>query len=71
MTLTPAYNRDYPSATTVIEDYLAGKDFILNDITSRWHGRYCSCRDFPDQQVKLRYRNLTRATTATYMPEPK
>ena len=68
MTLTPAYGRDYPSAKTVIQDYLAGSDFILNDITSRYDGKPCSCHDFPNQQVTLRYRKLHRATTAVYVP---
>ena len=71
MTLTPAYGRDYSSAEAVIKDYQAGKDFIINDVTSPYHGKYCSSRDFPDQEVKLRYRKLRRATMATYIPESK
>jgi len=62
ITLTPAYGRDYKSSQSVIKDYLAGKDFILNDITSPWNGKPCSCRDFPNQQVKIRYHNLQRIT---------
>ena len=68
MTLTPAYGRDYPSAKAAKADYLAGKDFVLNDITSPYDGKYCSCRDFPNQQVMLRYRKLQRVTTAVYVP---
>ena len=65
-TLTPAYNRDYKSATAATLDYLSGKDFILADISSQWDGKPCSCRDFPNQCVVLRYYKFRRTTTATY-----
>jgi hypothetical protein len=39
ITLTPAYGRDYPSKQAVINDLLAGKDFIFNDYSSRWNGK--------------------------------
>ena len=65
MTLTPAYGRDYTSAAKAIEDYLAGRDFILNDITSPWDGKPCSCRDFPNQEVKLRYNRQRNVVLAT------
>ncbi len=45
-TLTPAYGRDYRTATQVIEDFYKGKDFVFNNIANRYHGSYCSCRDF-------------------------
>jgi len=59
-TLTPAYGRDYASAKKAKADYLAGKDFILNDITSRWDGKPCSARDFLGQAVNIRYHKLAR-----------
>lgn len=34
--LTPAYGRDYYNATTAKGNFLDGRDFILNDITSPW-----------------------------------
>jgi hypothetical protein len=63
-TLTPAYGRDYKSAKAVKEDYLTGKDFIYNNITSPYHGKMCSYRDFPGETVTLRYNALRRVTTA-------
>lgn len=54
-TLTPAYGRDYKTATAAEAAYSNGDDFILNDITSRWDGKPCSIRDFPGEAVKLRF----------------
>lgn len=61
--LTPAYGRDYKSAKAVIADYEGGKDFILNDITSQWDGKYCSIRDFPEEVIQLRYNKYRKVTT--------
>lgn len=44
--LTPAYGRDYHNATTAKGDFLAGRDFILNDITSQWDGKPCNIDAF-------------------------
>lgn len=57
-TLTPAYGRDYTSQKAALKDYYDGKDFILNDITSRWDGKPCSCSDFPNTAVIIRYNRL-------------
>ena len=55
-TLTPAYGRDYKTAKEAMDAFDAGKDFVLNDATSRWHGKPCSKRDFPEgADMKLRY----------------
>ena len=59
-TLTPAYGKDYKSAKAAIAAYNEGADFILADITSPWHGKPCSARDFPSERVCLRYYNKTR-----------
>ena len=65
-TLTPAYGREYKSAKEAKADYFAGKDFILNDVSSPYNGKYCSCRDFVGQQITLRYHLLSRITTAIF-----
>ena len=58
-TLTPMYGRDYKSKTDVENDFRAGKDFKLNDPTSRWDGKPCSIRDFKTgESVTLRYKRL-------------
>jgi len=66
--LTPAYGRDYTSKAQATEAYQSGKDWILNDITSPWDGKYCSCRDFPGEPVKLRYSKLRKSTITQYDP---
>ena len=38
ITVTPAYGRDYTSAKAALADWAADKDFILQDVTSRWDG---------------------------------
>ncbi len=60
--LTPAYGRDYKTAEAVQKDYLEGKDFILNDVTSKWNGAYCSCRDLSGKIVELRYDKKRKLT---------
>ena len=65
-TLTPAYGRDYHNARTAKHDYLSGKDFVFNDVTSKYHGKYCSCTDFVGEQVTLRYHRLSRTTTVKF-----
>lgn len=59
ITLTPAYGRDYKSGSDAREDFEAGLDFILNDISSPYDGKPCSIRDFSDgTDIKLRYKKL-------------
>ena len=57
-TLTPAYGRDYKSAAEALKAYKDGKDFVLNDVTSRWNGAYCSVRDNLPGPIFLRYNKL-------------
>lgn len=60
--LTPAYGRKYKSGLHMINDYMDGKDFkVLN-------GAYCSCRDFPNEEVILSV-GSGRYVYATYNPE--
>ncbi len=63
MTLTPAHGRDYKSIAALKKDINAGKDFILNDITSRWNGKPCSACNFKGQRVQFRYNKLRHVTT--------
>ena len=52
-TLTPAYGADYKTIKEVTEAYDSGKDFVFN--LPVWGARYCSCRDFPNESVLLRF----------------
>ena len=63
MTLTPAYGRDYTSKKSVLADFLAGKDFILNDVGSRWDGEPINKEQIEEEgktTVRVRYKRLTR-----------
>ncbi len=60
-TLTPAYGRVYSTKKQVLTDLNCPKDFIFNDISSAYDGKYCSIKDFPGERVKVRYgRGLTK-----------
>jgi len=56
MSLSPRYT-DYKNANDAIKAYKAGKDFTLNDISSKWNNMACSIRDFPNDSVTIRYDN--------------
>ena len=60
ITLIPAYNRDYKSVKAVKQDWEAGKDFQIADISSKWNGSYTSIRD-NHKEVKIRYKRNTKA----------
>ncbi len=55
MALLPAHGRKYNNKAEVTEAYLCGKDFILADISSPEDGRLCSCIDFLNQPMEVRY----------------
>lgn len=67
--LTPAYGKDYKSRNEAVEAYKSGKDWILHDPTSRWNGRYCSCRDFVGQTVELRYNKKQDVVLVNHNPK--
>jgi hypothetical protein len=66
MALVPAYGRDYKNIKEVTEAYLGGADFVLNDISSRWDGAYCSGRDFVGESVEIRYAKKTKVVYLTF-----
>lgn len=65
ITVTPAYGRDYQSGKAALAAWKDGQDFLLRDITSRWDGKPCSCRDFATAaRVAIRYDNLRKVVIA-------
>jgi hypothetical protein len=61
ITLSPAYGHDYKVSEEAIAAYNAGKDFILNDISSRWHGLPANNADLKGEGImKLRYCKLSK-----------
>lgn len=63
LTVVPAYGRDYKSARAVREDWAAGKDFRIADLSSPDDGRYINNRDacglVGPHALNVRYKNLT------------
>lgn len=67
ISLTPACGRDYTSSKAAIADLVAGKDFILNDVSSQWNGKSCSIHDFPPPCIfRIRYKQMYRVCTYTH-----
>jgi hypothetical protein len=59
--VSPAYGRDYKSEVGARNDWLAGKDFVYENIEG--NGRYCSKRDFGKNDViELRFNRKTDFT---------
>lgn len=71
--LTPAYGRVYETFKEVDDAYAQGDDFIFHDPSSRWNGKYCSCRDFFGEKVELRFgKNLEHGSVVmVHKQEPK
>lgn len=42
ITLAPTPGRDYPSELRVLEHLKEGRDFIVQDVSSRWDGKPCN-----------------------------
>ncbi len=62
-TLVPAYGRDYKSKKAAFDDFEAGKDFIIADITSRWDGKLANIESFKRMgvsEVFIRFNRLTK-----------
>ncbi len=65
MNLTPAYGRDYKSAKDVLNDWEAGKDFVVADVMNQNHGAYINKQDALDNyisSVNIRYKKLRAVT---------
>jgi len=55
MIILQPYLKDYKSKAEVLADFNAGKDFILNDMNSRWDGKPISIRDLEGLKIEFRY----------------
>ena len=65
ITVSPVYGRDYKGVHAAKADWFAGKDFVLESTSDGPHfgGRYCSKRDFADDEVINIYFNKKRQFT--------
>jgi hypothetical protein len=56
LTCIPAYGRDYNSADAVLVHWRAGKDFLIQDVSCPYNGRYLNKQDAPSNTTfKVRY----------------
>ena len=60
MTVSPAYGKDYTTAKDAIAAWNSGKDFIIQDITHPYCGKYVSKRDLTTETVYIRFNNNTK-----------
>ena len=77
LTVVPAYGRDYKSEEEVFKDFLAGKDFLVMDISCPYDGKYCSIHDLGDYtHIKARYQRkeqfaIIRNVNGSWTLEPE
>lgn len=64
--LTPAYGRDYRTKEEVEEAYKSGVDMVRNLPVGQ---QYCSCRDFPNETVQIRFYQNRNLTTCMHTPK--
>lgn len=61
LNLVPAYGRDYKNQKAVKADWEADKDFIINDVSSRWDGKAINRIQLSDGDVVyIRYNKLRK-----------
>lgn len=66
--LTPAYGRDYHSADKAKGDFLAGRDFVLQDISSPWDGKLCNLEAFASGVIVQLYYDHKRKSCLVKTP---
>lgn len=69
LNLVPAYGRDYKNQKAVKADWEADKDFIINDVSSRWDGKAINRIQLSDGDVVyIRYNKLQRVIRIEVKP---
>ena len=66
--LTPAYGRDYHSAAKAKGDFLAGRDFVLEDFTSPWDRKPCNLEAFASGVIVQLYYDHNRKSCLVKTP---
>ena len=69
MNLIPAYGRDYKSAKAVQDDFHNDKDFLIADVTSRWHGKPVNKSQLVSagtRRATIRYKKLRNVTVISF-----
>lgn len=61
LTVSPAYGRDYRTAKAAKADWEAGKDFLVQDMSSKWDGKPINLEDARTagiQEINIRFRQM-------------
>lgn len=66
--LIPAYGRDYFSASEAKGDFLAGRDFIIRDVSSKWDGKPANIDAFASGNTVHIYYYQTKKSTVVKVP---
>jgi len=65
-TVSPAYGREYKTAAAAKSDWIANKDFIVQDFFSKWDGkpinREQASRAYPGASVQIRFCGMRKQT---------
>lgn len=67
-TVTPAYGREYKGKKAILEDWNAGKDFLIADAFSCWDGKPANKESFEstgETVVNVRFARLTKICVLT------
>lgn len=73
MSLVPAYGRDYKSKKAVLIDWNDNKDFIIQDMSSPYDGKYANKQDYENDKdspatVNIRYDGLRKVMVVPIVP---
>lgn len=63
LTLVPAYGRDYKSQAAVKADWNCDKDFLVQDISSPYDGKYVNKKDLLDPIITKRMKIVGQSFT--------
>lgn len=61
MIVIPAYGRDYKTREDVIKDWEGNKDFVIQDVSCKYNGKYINKNDAINgnvKEVKIRFNKL-------------
>ncbi len=65
-TVSPAYGREYKTAAAAKSDWLANKDFIVQDFFSKWDGKSINWEQaalaYPGASVQIRFCGMRKQT---------
>jgi hypothetical protein len=68
LTCVPSYGRDYKSVKEVKQAWAEGKDFTINDMSSRWDGKQINKQDADAGKVTVHIYFARRTKSVVIKP---